>query len=279
MRKTILITVCSSGIGKSTALYFAKRGWDVVATMRNPDKVRGLGSFSKITLKQMDVTDTKSIERTIQESIQYFGQIDAIVNNAGIGIFGAFEAAKPEQLKNQFDTNVFGMMETIRQILPHFRERKQGRIINISSGVGKVPLPMQTLYAASKFAVEGFSESLYYELASLGIKVKLVIPGNIKTDFFKSLTVTDISNFPDYHAYQKKVVNNIEKLNKTTGASPDHVATVIYKAVTDTRPTLRYMAGMDISLFSKVRKILPDNLFMSIVRKTLEKNSEGNAAK
>lgn len=268
--KTILITGASAGIGKATVRLFAQRDWNVIATMRSTEKGKDLESIPNVLVQQLDVTDSASIRQAIDNSIEKFGQIDVLVNNAGIGVFGAFEAADDQLIKKQFDTNVFGVMKLIKSILPHFREKKQGTIINISSGVGKVPLPMQSLYGSTKFAIEGFSESVSYELASLGIMVKLVLPGNIQTDFFKSLTVTDISNYKDYQAYQTKVLDKIEKLNQDTGATPEYVAEVIYKAATDGKRKMRYMAGKDISLFAKVRKLLPDGLFMKIVRSRLE---------
>jgi NAD(P)-dependent dehydrogenase (short-subunit alcohol dehydrogenase family) len=270
MKKTVFITGSSAGIGKAATQLFAKRGWNVVATMRNPEKVKDFDSTENILIQKMDVTDSLSISEALGSGIKKFGHIDVLVNNAGIGVFGAFEAADHELIKKQFDTNVFGLMETIKQVLPHFRKKRKGTIVNISSGVGKVPLPMQSLYGATKFAVEGFSESLSYELADQNILVKIVLPGNIKTDFFSSLIVTDISKYTDYKDYQDKVLSNIEKLNQNTGASPDFVAEIIYKASTSSSRRLRYMAGKDISLFSKVRKLLPDSIFMKIVRNKLE---------
>lgn len=271
MKKTVFITGSSAGIGKATTLLFAKKDWNVIATMRSPEKGKDFESIPNIYVQKLDVRDPISIEEAVGAGIEKFGQIDVLINNAGIGVFGAFEAANSSLIKKQFDTNVFGVMGTIKQILPHFRQRRKGTIVNISSGVGKVPLPMQSLYGATKFAIEGFSESLSYELASLNILVKIVLPGNIKTDFFKSLSVTDISNYPDYKNYQDKVLGNIEELNKSTGASPEFVAEIIHKAATDNSKRIRYLAGKDISLFSKVRKLLPDGLFMKIVRGKLEK--------
>ncbi|MFA0965018.1 SDR family oxidoreductase [Roseivirga sp. BDSF3-8] len=271
MNKTVIITGCSSGIDKATALYFGERGYNVIATMRTPERENGLEGVKHIDIQKMDVTDRDSIKAVVGYAIEKFGTVDVLVNNAGIGVFGAFEAADEDLIRKQFDTNVFGVMNTIKEILPHFRSRKKGKIINISSGVGKVPLPMQSLYGSTKFALEGFSESLHYELSSLGISVKIVLPGNIKTDFFKSLYVTDITGFPDYKAYQQKVLTNIEKLNEKTGASPEFVASIIYKAATDNKNKLRYLAGKDISLFAKVRKILPDSLFMKVIKNKLEK--------
>ncbi|MGL4631906.1 MAG: SDR family oxidoreductase [Leadbetterella sp.] len=269
--KTAIITGCSAGIGKETAIYFSKKGWNVIATMRNPSAETELQRFSNIDIVKLDVTSLDSIKDAIEYAINKYNTIDLLVNNAGLGVFGAFEAASDEEILKQFNTNVFGVMNTIKVILPHFRRRKEGMIINISSGVGKIPMPMQSLYGSTKFALEGFSEALSYELADLGIKVKLVLPGNIKTDFFKALTVTDISQFQDYKIYQEKVLNNIETMNSQTGATPEYVASIIYEAASDGKNQLRYVAGKDIALFSKVRKLLPDSWFMKIVKSKLEK--------
>jgi short-subunit dehydrogenase len=271
MDKTIIITGSSTGIGKSTAKYFAQNGWNVLATMRSPDKERELHEFPNISIHTMDVTSPDNIRQTIEHGIEHFGKIDVLVNNAGIGVFGAFEAASSNEISKQFDVNLFGMMNMVSAILPHYRKNGQGTIINISSGVGRIPMPMQTLYSSTKFAIEGFSESISYELASLGISVKIVLPGNVRTNFFKSLTITDTSHFPEYSAYQKKVIRNIQKLNEQSETIPDDVAAVIYKAATDGKNKLRYTAGKDIALFSKVRKVLPDRLFMKIVKRQLEK--------
>jgi short-subunit dehydrogenase len=270
MKKTILITGASTGVGRATALYFSAHGFNVIATMRNIDKGTDLQSTSNILVQQLDVTDPVSVKRAIEAGIAKFGSIDILVNNAGIGVLGAFEATSAGLIQRQFDTNVFGVMNTIKAILPHFRKRKQGMIINISSGVGIIPIPLQSLYDSTKFAIEGFSESLFYELDALNINVKLVLPGAIKTDFFSSMITADVSPYPDYADYHHKVLSNVAKSNRRSGVEPDHVAAIIYKAATDNKKKLRYLAGKDISLFSKVRKVLPDGLFMAIVKKNFE---------
>jgi short-subunit dehydrogenase len=271
MKQTILVTGCSSGVGKATALNFAKHGYNVIATMRNPDNGDALRSVPGIYVQQMDVTDILSIENALNAGIKQFGGIDILVNNAGIGVLGAFEAAEPALIQQQFDTNVFGVMRTIKAILPHFRSKNRGMIINISSGVGIIPIPMQSLYDSTKFALEGFSESLYYELASLGIAVKLILPGAIKSNFFKSMITTGLGNYPAYESYQAKVLENVKKSNSKSGTEPSLIAEVIYRAATDQSSKLRYMAGIDIKLFSKVRMILPESMFMNIIKRTFEK--------
>jgi len=270
MKKTVLITGSSAGIGKATAIHFAERNFNVIATMRNPDKGNDLAALPNIHVHQMDVTDSSSVRAAIASGIKVFGSIDVLVNNAGIGVLGAFEATEDKLILAQFDTNVYGVMHTIKAILPHFRSKRDGTIINISSGVGIIPIPMQSLYDATKFTIEGFSESLSYELATLGISVKIVLPGAVKSDFFKSLITADISAYPDYTAYQNKVLENVRRSNETTGADPAMVASIIFRAATDGKKRLRYMAGKDISLFSKIRRVIPESLFMRLVKKNFE---------
>ena len=206
----------------------------------------------------------------VDETVNAFGKIDILINNAGIGVLGVFEATNDDLIRKQFETNVFGVMNTIKEILPHFRNNRSGMIINISSGVGIIPIPAQSVYDATKFAIEGFSESLFYELETLGIKVKIVLPGATKSDFFQSVVVADVASYPDYQNYQKKVIDTVVKSNYS-GADTTSVAAVIYKAALNGRNKLRYIGGKDVSLFSKVKWILPANIFMKIVKRNFNK--------
>jgi NAD(P)-dependent dehydrogenase (short-subunit alcohol dehydrogenase family) len=165
MKKTVLITGTSSGFGKVTAKLFARNGWHVVATMRNPGEQTDLVDTNDVMVTRLDLRDRESIGQAIEAGITRFGTIDVLINNAGFGLFGVFEATSREKIQEQFDVNVFGVMDVTRAILPHFRKNKGGLIINVSSGAGIFALPMISLYCASKFALEGFSESLSYELA------------------------------------------------------------------------------------------------------------------
>src|SRR6266478_25943 len=186
MKKTILITGTSSGLGKTAAKHFASCGWNVVATMRAPEQEKELAGLSDVLVTRLDVEDRESIQLAIEAGIARFGKIDALINNAGFGLFGVFESISREKVQEQFDINVFGVMDVTRAILPHFRKNKDGLIINVSSGAGVFTLPMLSLYCASKFALEGFSESLSYELASQNIIVKIIEPGGvISTNFGK----------------------------------------------------------------------------------------------
>jgi NAD(P)-dependent dehydrogenase (short-subunit alcohol dehydrogenase family) len=182
MKKTILITGTSSGIGKAAAKLFSEKGWNVAATLRNPETE--MKSRPNVTLYSLDVTDERGCRRTVQNVIADFGAIDVICNNAGYSATGIFEKSTPEQLKRQFETNVFGCMNVIRAVLPHFRSKRTGTIINITGMGGLLAFPLYSVYHGTKWAMEGFSESLAYELRPLGIKVKCVEPGVIKTDFY-----------------------------------------------------------------------------------------------
>ena len=183
MKKTILITGSSSGIGKETAKLFHDKDWNVVATMRNPDAEEELTKLDDVLVTCLDVTESASIANAISEGIERFGKIDVLLNNAGYGLFGPLEATTMEQVTDQFKTNVIGLVETIKAVIPHFRANKEGKIVNISSIGGMMTFPLFSMYNGTKFAVEGISESLSYEMESIGVKVKIVEPGMIKTEF------------------------------------------------------------------------------------------------
>ena len=199
--KTVLITGASTGIGKATAIYFAEKGWNVVATMRNINSL-DLCNYPNIIKLKLYVNDNKSISDAINSSIETFGKVDVIINNAGYAAAGAFECASQEQIKKQFDVNVFGLMNVTRAILPHFRKNNSGTIINLASVAGHAGFPTFTLYNSTKFAVEGFSEALQYELRQFNIKVKIVEPGPIKTDFYdRSMDKIENPEITEYDSF------------------------------------------------------------------------------
>jgi NAD(P)-dependent dehydrogenase (short-subunit alcohol dehydrogenase family) len=183
-KKTVLITGTSTGFGKASTRHFAAAGWNVVATQRSPQAETELVSLPSVLVTRLDVQDRGSIEQAIEAGIARFGKIDVLINNAGFGLFGVFESTPRAKLQEQFDVNVFGVMDVTRALLPHFRQQGAGVIINVSSGAGVFTLPLLSGYCASKFALEGFSEALSYELASQNIVVKIVEPGGvISTNF------------------------------------------------------------------------------------------------
>jgi short-subunit dehydrogenase len=267
MSKTVLITGASSGIGQAAAQLFAQRGWNVVATVRSPDQATDLKRLERVTVLRLDVTDTATIQQAVAEAIAKFGQIDTLVNNAGYALVGPFEASTSAQIQQQFATNVFGLMEVTRALLPQFRQQGNGTIINVASVGGRVTFPLYSLYHSTKWAVEGFSESLQYELAPLGIRVKIIEPGPIKTDFYDRSM--DVMTQPGLTAYDAVVNTAMPKMNRAgeTGASAAMVAEVIYQAATDNSQRLR--CGVNSALLLTLRKLLPDRLFFQVVRRAL----------
>lgn len=267
--KTVFITGASSGIGRATAKLFAKNGWQVIATMRRPDEEKELGKLPNTMVTYCDVTDKTSIEKAVKAGIARFGKIDALVNNAGYYTVGVLEAATDEQIRRQLDTNLLGLIETTQAVLPYMRKGEGGTIINLSSIAGRISIPLQTLYHATKYAVEGFSESLQYEVAPFNIRVKLIEPGTIKTDFTgRSMTVVAQDKMTAYQPYANKVFGNLVK-NGNAGSDPEGVAKTIYKAATDGKKKMRYPTGKMKSMI-KLRQLLPVGLYMSIVDQIMQ---------
>jgi short-subunit dehydrogenase len=267
MAQTILITGASSGIGKETATLFAKKGWNVAATMRSPEKEKDLAQYSNVLCVQLDVTKPETITKAFATTIKKFGRIDVIVNNAGFGLVGPFEAATPEQVSHEIETNVLGVMHVTRQIIPHFREQKGGTIINIASMGGRITFPLYSVYHASKWAVEGFSESLQHELKEFNIKIKIIEPGTIKTDFYgRSMNITKKDGLHAYDTFVNKAMPYMQQ-SGMTGSPPSVIANLIYKAATDNSWKLRYAGGKNAKLSLTMRRLLPDNLFNGIIRR------------
>ena len=266
MSKTILITGASSGIGKETAKYFQAKGWNVVATMRTPDQETELTQLDRVFVTRLDVLDAASIEQAVGDSIAKFGKIDVLLNNAGYGAFGVLEATPLDKIKRQFDVNVIGLLETTKAVLPHFRANQDGVIINVSSVGGKVTFPLVSLYHGTKFAVEGISEALSFELEAIGVKVKLVEPGAIKTDFItRSLDFSNDESLTEYQTMVGKVFEAFGPL-EAQGSEPILVAEVIYQAATDGTHQLRYTAGADAEELVANRKAADDETFMAGIK-------------
>lgn len=255
MKKTILITGASSGIGKETAKFFHEKEWNVVATMRNPEMETELTSLKNVIVTKLDVLDQDSIEQAITYGIEKFERIDVLLNNAGYGAYGPLESFPREKILRQFNTNVIGLLDVTRAILPHFRDNKNGIIMNVSSMGGKMTFPLGSLYHGTKFAVEGISESLRYEVEQFGVKVKIIEPGSIATDF--AGRSFDFNNDEKLSAYQNIVTKIMtafpEMLKKSSSTSV--VTEVIFKAATDGTKRLRYMAGKDAKLYNLLKNI------------------------
>lgn len=267
MKKTILVTGASSGIGKATVKLFHQNGWNVIATMRQPEKEEELVDLSDVLVAKLDVLDGNSIEAAIESGIKRFGRIDALLNNAGFGAYGPLEATSIETIERQFDTNVIGLLRTSKAILPHFRANKQGVIVNISSLGGKIAFPLGALYHGTKFAVEGLSEALHYEMEAIGVKVKIIEPGIIRTDFGgRSFSFSNDENIGEYQPLVQKVSESFGTA-QSTASEAGLVAEVIYRAVTDDSAQLRYTAGPDAAALISARKSDNDEAFFSAIKK------------
>lgn len=266
MKKTIFITGASTGIGKETAKLFQSRGWNVVATMRNPGKDTELSGLDNVLVTTLDVLDLNSIETAVSAGIQKFGKIDVLLNNAGYGAYGPLEAFSREKVIRQFDTNVIGLLDVTKALLPHFRQQKGGVIINISSIGGKMTFPFGALYHGTKFAVEGISESLSYEVKEFGGKVKIVEPGAIATDFAgRSFDLTNDEKLAEYQPLMGKVLAAVQTMF-ASASQASVVANVIYEAATDGTDQLRYTAGEDAKTMIETRKQVDDASFIAGVR-------------
>ncbi|NIG54536.1 SDR family oxidoreductase [Chitinophaga sp. Cy-1792] len=242
MRKTVFITGASTGLGKASARLFQSIGWNVIATMRNPQYETELTALENVSVLKLDVTDPEQIKETVAAAISMH-TIDLVLNNAGYGLIGVLEALSDEQITRQLNTNLLGVIRLTKGFIPYFRERKAGMFINITSMFGLAGYPTCSVYAATKFAVDGFSESLAYELAHFGVKVKIVAPGGIQTDFAgRSM---DGGLHGAYTELADKVAAGYSEENISRFSTAEAVAAVIYAAATDNKNQLRYFAGED----------------------------------
>lgn len=262
MQKTIFITGASSGLGKATAKLFQEKAWKVIATMRRPEEEQELNKLSNITLIELDVTNTLKSQETISEILKSH-TIDVVLNNAGYGLIGPLESLTQEQIHLQIQTNLMGVIHITKAFIPYFRERKYGTFINVTSTFGLLGYPTCSIYNASKFAVDGFSESLAYELAQFGISVKVVAPGGMQTDF------TGRSLQGGMHeAYDKLVAKVSEGYSEeqiSNYAKATDVAQIIYDAATDGKSKLRYIAGNDaVALYQERLELTPEGQFEKI---------------
>ncbi len=263
---TVLITGTSTGIGRATASFFLERGWRVAATQRgsSADPLGMPGVDDRLFRPRLDVNDRESIDGAVAAVVERFGPIDVVVNNAGYGLAGPLEAFDEEQIRHQFETNVFGLMAVTRAVLPSMRRRGTGVVINVSSIGGRIGFPYNSVYHSSKFAVEGLSESMRYELADHGVRIKLIEPGGIRTDFLtRSIRW---AMHPDYEPGLSRFRRFTESLSDAL-PGPESVASVIYRAATDGTSRLRYPAKPGPYLW--LRRVLPDALWRSMILRVL----------
>ena len=262
--KTIFITGSSSGLGRATARLFASKGWKVIATMRNPDKEIELARIAGVVLLPLDVTSRQQIEAAAARAITG-GGVDLVFNNAGYGMAGPLEGSTDEQIVRIVDTNLMGAIRTTKAFIPHFREKRTGMFINTTSIGGLMTVPFNSLYHATKWALEGWSESMAFEMNQLGIGMKTVEPGGMKTDFFTRSF--EVGTHSDYDALVNKVMSIItDPKQMETYSTPEQIAEVVYEAATDGKDQLRYVAGPDAKATYAARLQLGDEAFRKALR-------------
>jgi len=263
-KKVAIVTGSSSGIGFETSLMLAENGFNVYATMRDlskSEKIRKIADNKKLPIEvgQLDVTSEQSVENAISAIVELEGQIDVLVNNAGYGLMGPAEELTIDELREQFETNLFGVLRTTKKVLPVMRKNQQGTIINMSSIVGKVGIPTMSGYVSSKFALEGLMESMRYELEPFGIRVVLVEPGVIKTNFLNSSVFAKkaLEETSPYRTLIQKVGEGFSARFEN-GALPIEVAKAILQAATSTKPDIRYSVGNDATSLLDARRKMSD---------------------
>jgi NAD(P)-dependent dehydrogenase (short-subunit alcohol dehydrogenase family) len=273
--KVAVVTGSSTGIGYETSLILARNGFLTYATMRNPNKSENIKSVAAkenlpIQIKQLDVTDDVSVTNAIQAISSEAGHIDVLVNNAGYGLNGALEDLAMDEIKTQYETNVFGLIRTTQAVLPIMRRQKSGTIVNISSGVGRFGFPSGSAYVSTKFAVEGLSESMSYELEPFGIRVVIVEPGAIRTNFTDGIVVAKKSQDPNspYSQMMQKVASSFGEMMKNASSS-DLVAKVVLNAIRDENPSLRYLAGDDVEKWLGGKRRIADEELYNTMRQNL----------
>jgi NAD(P)-dependent dehydrogenase (short-subunit alcohol dehydrogenase family) len=261
-RQVALVTGASSGIGKAAALALVEAGFDVVGTSRNTSRV---APRDGVTFLDLDVTSDESVTSVVQQVIERFGRIDVLVNNAGLGTAGAAEESSLAQDQRLFDVNVFGLIRMTKAVLPHMRAQGGGRIINISSVLGFLPAPYMASYAASKHAIEGYSESLDHEVREHGVRVLLIQPAYTNTGFEANSMRAD-TPLPVY-AQQRHIFDDLMATAIKRGDDPAIVAKAVLAAATDPKPKLRYTAGPSAGRVSTLRRIVPPRAFDKQIRK------------
>lgn len=255
MTQTVLITGCSTGLGRLAARHFAVEGWNVVATMRKPEPSLAEEFPDRVLVEALDVADPASVEAAVAAGIARFGSLDVVVNNAGITILSILEATPPEAIRRTFETNLFGVINVIQAVTPHLRAHGGGTIVNVSSGVGFVAVPLLSLYVASKHAVEGLSESLAYELESQNIRMKLVEPGAMRNTSFSASGHSASQTAPVPEAYKAYFDHALGTMMDYPFPDTEEraVAETVFRAATDPSPRLRYPVGPDIDEYARLR--------------------------
>lgn len=264
--KTVLITGSSSGIGRAAVVAFAEAGWNVAATMRTPEP-GAFADYARVKTFRLDVTDPASITQAFRGAQSDFGTVNVVVNNAGYAVDGVFEAMDDTVIQKQFDANVFGLMRVTREAIMHMRGSGGGVIVQVSSMGGRLAFPLYSIYHASKWAVEGFSESLQYELDPFNIRIKIIEPGVITTAFYgSSRRLVRPPSDMSYH----KFVDRVERVSRRAaarGEDPAKVAATIVRAASDTSQRLRYIVGKPAPMLLMLRRMVPERLFRALIRR------------
>lgn len=257
--KAIFITGASSGLGRATAKLFGSKDWKVIASMRDPKRETELSNISGVELMSLDVTDPRQIE-SVAAQVVGSGGVDVVFNNAGYGLAGPLEGLTDDQILRMVNTNMLGAIRTTKAFLPHFREKRAGLFINTTSIGGLITVPFNSIYHATKWALEGWSESMAFELSQFGIGMKTVEPGGMKTDFFTRSF--DTGRHPAYDALVNRVMGIItDPKQMESYSTPEQIAEVVYEAATDGTDQLRYVAGEDAKSMYAMRLQLGDEAF------------------
>ena len=274
MEKVAVVTGSSSGIGFETSLALAREGYFTFATMRDikkADAVKKIAEEENLPLKviELDVDNEDSVENAIKSIIDEKQRIDVLVNNAGWGIWGTGEDVSLEEFREQFETNFFSIVRLIQKVAPTMRKQGSGNIVNISSIAGRIGFPVSTAYISSKFALEGFSESLRFELGEFGINVIIIEPGVIKTNFFDSMRTAKKADVGEtYRDITLKVITGV-KMMAEMGTHPKEVANVIINSIKEEKPLPRYVVGNDAAMFLEAKKMKTDIEFENYPKKEL----------
>ena len=268
-KKVALVTGSSSGIGYETALLLARNGFDTFATMRNMNKSKEITEVSNrenlpLRVVQLDVNDDKSVTDAINNILIEKESIEVVVNNAGYGLMGSVEDSSLDEIKAQFETNFFGAIRVMQRVIPIMRKQRSGTIVNVSSIAGRIGFPMGSAYVSSKFALEGLSESISYELKQFGIKIILIEPGVIKTNFALVTPKKAVNKNSSYSQLMNKLEENLFS-TIANGTSPKEVASVILRSITEASPERRYLVGNDAVELINARKNNTDEEFEKII--------------
>jgi NAD(P)-dependent dehydrogenase (short-subunit alcohol dehydrogenase family) len=262
----------SSGIGLETALILARNGYTTYATMRYPHKdtsIKAVVQNENLPIKvvQLDVTEDTSVKNATDHILSEAGRIDVLVNNAGYGLVGAFEDLSMEEIKSQYETNLFGLIRVTQAVLPTMRKQRSGRIINVSSGAGIFGYPGGSAYVSTKFAVEGLSESIAYELEPFGIKVILIEPGFIRTNFGNAMAIAKKAqdSTSPYSELMQKTMAGFAELAKNA-SDAELVAKIILDASSNPNPLLRYLAGKDVESWAAGKKNMDELEFFNMIK-------------